>query len=162
MEPGGRALNLAPRDVIDAARHPKLLGEGDQPNQHVQSRGIARVAYCQTPARRPVGHFDRVDHAIPEWQNDEIQRRQPRPRRPFGKSGFELGCADRRGRGQRDNLAYSALGSGVDTERLDRWWFPGSLWALIFFDQRRLDPDVDIYDFALHAVASGAQQGIPA
>jgi hypothetical protein len=30
MEPAGRTLHLAPRDVIDAARQPELFGEGDQ------------------------------------------------------------------------------------------------------------------------------------
>ena len=44
MEPAGRTLHLGPRGVIDAACHPELLGEGDEPDQHVQGGGIARVA----------------------------------------------------------------------------------------------------------------------
>ena len=66
MEPADRTLHRGPRDVIDTARQPELLGERDKPDQHVQCGGIARVAQCQTPAKQPVGLFDREDHAIAE------------------------------------------------------------------------------------------------
>jgi len=72
---------------------------------------------------------------IAERHDDEARWRRPCRRRPFGESSFELSRGDGRGHGQGDNLAYSALGSGVNAERLDR----------------RRDPEVCICGFARHA-----------
>jgi hypothetical protein len=74
------------------------------------------------------------------------------PAAAFGESGFELGRGDGRGHGQGDNLAHSALGSGVNAERLDRRRrFPGPQSASIFIDRLSLDLEVCICGFARHA-----------
>ena len=57
----GRTLHLAPPDVIDAARQPELFGEGDQPDRHVQIRGIALDDPMTVAGEEPVGRFDRED-----------------------------------------------------------------------------------------------------
>lgn len=109
------------------------------------------MAQCQTPTRRPIGHFDREDYAIAEWQ-EEAQRLQPRRWRPSGEGAIELGRGDRRSGGQGDNLADLPPRRSVDAERPDRRrQSPGPRSAPIFLGQLGFGPAVDVFGFALHA-----------
>jgi hypothetical protein len=151
MEPAGRTLHLSPRGVIGAARHPELFGEGDKPDQHVQGGGIARMVQCQTPARRPIGHFDREDYAIAEWQEEALRLQRWRWR-PNGEGAIELGRGNRRGGGQGDDLAHLPPRRAVDAERPDRRrQSPGPRPAPIFLGRLGFGPAVDVFGFALHA-----------